>query len=543
MAETEVLVLGAGAAGYQAAVAARLLGPRVVLAYAGHGASPHLLGCNALVGGAPVGDSAEQYAADMLEAGGGLNDRRLVQALVVQAAKTFEELSAIGVPFPRDAAGAPLRRHLSGNSHPRSLYVPDGTGRAILQRLAAESHRLGVEHWPGWRALLLLREGDRVIGAVLANPSSGEARAVLARVVVLATGGIGRVYLDSTYPTDVAADSCALAFRAGARLLDLEFVQFEPTIVVHPEGCRGMEIPTAMLGDGAHLLNAQDERFMFRYNPAHGERFIEKARLALCIQAEIDAGRGLPDDTVWVDTTVLPRETLEGYVSHCRRLRSAGLDPATERPHIRPAAHSHMGGIRIDAEGWTGVPGLYASGEAAGGVHGASRIAGNGGATAVAFGHLVGAAAGRAAASQPAAADPRSALDRAAGLCGALATGLGPDECRQVQEALQRTMSRYAGLRRSGDGLRAAAAQLRELEGRLGAGALGDLAAFLPGLSARNMLLGARLITEAALLRTESRGAHQRTDCPTRNDEDWLRHITFRAGPGGEVVMEPLPIA
>jgi succinate dehydrogenase/fumarate reductase flavoprotein subunit len=533
--ETDVLVLGGGVAGHRAAAAARALGHGVVLAYTAHGASPFLFGCNAPIG---PGDSPEAYAKDMIEAGGRLNDPRLVRALAFHAAEAVSELAALGVPFARDASG-PCLRHLAGNSQPRSLCVSDGTGKALLDHLRLHCRRLGVVCWSGWRALVLLQDAGSVIGALLARPS-GEIRVVLAGAVVLAVGGVGRLYADSTYPADVAADSCALAFRAGATLLDMEFVQFEPTITVHPEGCRGMEMPTAMLGDGAHLLNAQGERFMLRYNPGQGERYIEKARMALCIQQEIDAGRGLPDGSVWMDTTVLPRETLEGYVVHCRRLREAGLDPAAERPRIRPAAHSHMGGICIDANGWTGVPGLYAGGEAAGGLHGASRIAGNGGADAIVFGDL----AGRGAADAPAAlAGPRAvarSLEEASACLGSLLDCLAGVEARDMAATIQGAMSRWVGLHRDRDGLTRALAVFSGLEAALAGRPSTDPgpADWLAGLSARNMLLAARMIAQAALDRTESRGAHQRRDHPGEDDRRWLRHICFRAGANGEPVAD-----
>lgn len=538
--ETDVLVLGGGVAGHRAAVAAHGREQRVLMAYVAHGASPFLLGCNAPLGMIPCGDSADAYFKDTVEAGGRLNDPRLVRVLTTYAIAAFQELDALGVRFAHDSHGV-LLRHLSGNSYPRSFYVPEGTGRAILQHLAAHCRQVGVETLPGWQALVLLMDGGEVVGALLAKRATGELRAVLAPAVVLATGGIGQLYQDSTYPADVSSDSCALAFRAGAALIDMEFVQFEPTIVVHPEACRGMEIPTAMLGDGAHLLNAREERFMLRYNPVHGERLIEKARLALCIQQEINAGQGLPDGTVWVDTTVLPRDKLEGYVSHCQRLRAAGLDPARERPRVRPAAHSHMGGIRIDAEGWTGVPGLYAGGEAAGGVHGASRIAGNGGADALVFGALAGKSAAARAMSSPRCRDPRRALDNATTLLASLVRGMSRIDCRETLRTIQQTMSQYVGLHRHHDGLATAASLLSELERCLDSEAsTADIptSGCLAALSARNMLLTARMITQAALLRTESRGAHQRTDFPLQDDANWLLHIVHRAGTTGDLILE-----
>ena len=541
--ETDVLVLGGGVAGHRAAVAARELGRKVLLAYPAHGASPFLLGVNAPLGVQEYGDSEEAYFHDVVAAGEGLNDRPLVRTLASQASVAFRELDALGVPFARDKDRV-LLRHLSGNAFPRSLYVPEGTGRALLRHLDARCRELEVRIHSGWRALTLLVDGGSVVGAVLVRRDPEQAVAVRAAAVVLATGGIGRLYHDSTYPADVLADSYALAARAGAALIDMEFVQFEPLIVVHPAGCRGMEIPTAMLGDGAHLLNAQGERFMFRTNPAHGELLIEKGRMALAIQAEIDAGRGLPDGTVWVDTTVMPRPALEGYLTHCRRLRAAGLDPALERPRIRPAAHSLMGGVRIDPEGWSGIPGLYAGGEAAGGVHGASRIAGNSGADVVVF----GAVAGRGAAGGASSARSLRGWNRLLEAHSLASFRLPDGEAfgsETTLEALRTIMSRHLGLSRDGDGLRLAADALRGLEQQLQAASTAPApswAAADEALRVRNALLAARMIAESALRRTESRGAHQRRDHPTQDDPRWLRHIACRLDDAGTLILDELPI-
>jgi succinate dehydrogenase/fumarate reductase flavoprotein subunit len=387
--ETDVLVLGGGMAGHRAAVAAREAGASVTMAYFARGASPFVIGCNAPIGHADERDGPEVFFDDMVRGGYGLNDRRLVRVMAEQAAEAWRELTAIGVRFAGDGQRL-SQRHLSGNTYPRSIFIPEGTGRVILEHLGAHAEAIGVRALPGQKIVALLQDGDAVVGAMLWDRRGREFCAVTARATVVAMGGIGRLYGDSTYPTDIGSDAYGLALKAGARLLDMEFVQFEPVVTVWPEGCRGMEMPTAMLGDGAHLLNAQGERFMFRYNPDHGEKQIEKARMSLCIQTEIDEGRGLPDNSVIFDTTVLPPDKLESYVTHVRRLRAEGVDPASTPPHVRPAAHSQMGGIAIDDTGWSGVPGLYAGGESAGGVHGASRLAGNGCSDTLVFGALAG---------------------------------------------------------------------------------------------------------------------------------------------------------
>ncbi|MFG1423519.1 FAD-binding protein [Roseixanthobacter liquoris] len=539
--QTDVLVLGGGLAGYRAAVAAREQGASVTMAYFARGASPYVIGCNAPIAHADARDSPDMFFADMVRGGYGLNDRRLVHALAHGAADAQRELSALGVPFPVEQDRI-IQRHLSGNTYPRSLFIPEGTGRIVLEHLAAHAAHIGVRILTGQKVVDLLNADGEVAGALLWDRRAGTFSAACARAVVLATGGIGRIYADSTYPADVGSDSYGLALKHGAHLIDMEFVQFEPVVTVWPEACRGMEMPTAMLGDGAHLLNAQGERFMFRYNPVHGEKQIEKAKMALCVQTEIDEGRGMPDDTVVFDTTVLPAERLESYKIHVRRLRNAGVDPLTTPPRVRPASHSQMGGILIDDRGWTGVPGLYAGGESAGGVHGASRLAGNGCADTLVFGAL----AGRGAAGGMPSARDRD-WDAVVAASVEAVTGhaneTGQARASDIKDAVRHLMLRTAGLWRREEGLREGQEGLRDLARTAAADVLAcDVDEMVEALELGHMLATARMIVEASLLRTESRGAHQRRDFPAQDDVNWLKHIGFRTDRAGGFVREDAPI-
>jgi succinate dehydrogenase/fumarate reductase flavoprotein subunit len=366
--------------------------------------------------------------------------------------------------------------------------------------------------------------------------------AVRAKTVVMAMGGIGKLYAASTYPTDVSADSYAIALEAGARLIDMEFVQFEPTVTVFPEGARGMEMPTAMLGDGAQLLNSDGERFMFRYNPENGERLIEKAKMSLFIQQEIDEGRGLPDGTVHFNTLTVPVERLESYVSHCKRLRNSGLEPTKEMPRVRPAAHSQMGGVAIDADGFTGVPGLYACGETSGGVHGASRMAGNSGAETLVMGWVVGRAA--AIASQRATLAPINPAQLTAPLLEDLGSNRdGTEGATGLREKAGSIMAQKAGLYRDAESLAEGLQWIGELQRRAERLSGMTFRQALDARTSRNMLKVAGVILQAAQQRTESRGAHRRTDFPSQSDEQWLKHISFRTtGDGTAVVSETTPI-
>ena len=268
--EADVLVLGGGLAGHRAAVAARAAGAAVALAYHARGASQHIIGFNVPLGDADPRDSADAYYEDMVRGGYALNERRLVRALADGAKPAFAELEALGVPFARERRQ--IRAAPSVRQHLRALGVPPERHRQVWRWNGSSAIALqsACRLTPAGSAIALLRDGADVVGALLAKRNADELMAIHAGATVLATGGIGAIYADSTYPADVAADSYAFAFDAGATLIDMEFVQFEPTIVVHPQGCKGMEMPTAMLGDGAHLVNADGERFMFRYNPGHG---------------------------------------------------------------------------------------------------------------------------------------------------------------------------------------------------------------------------------------------------------------------------------
>lgn len=539
--ETDVLVLGGGLAGYRAAVAAREKGVSVTMAYFARGASPYIIGCNSPIGHADERDKPEIFFDDMVRGGYGLNDRRLVQVMVTGAIDAQHELSALGVPFPAENNRI-TQRHLSGNTYPRSLFIPEGTGKIILEHLSAHAEKIGVQIQTGLKVVDFLNDDGEVVGALLWDRREEKFFAISARSVVLAMGGIGRIYSDSTYPADVGSDSYGLALKHGARLIDMEFVQFEPVVTVWPEDCRGMEMPTAMLGDGAHLKNAKGERFMFRYNPEHGEKQIEKAKMALCVQTEIDEGRGLPDDSVIFDTTVLPAERLESYKTHVRRLRNAGVDPLTTPPHVRPASHSQMGGVAIDDRGWTGVPGLYSGGESAGGVHGASRLAGNGCADTLVFGAL----AGRGAADGISPARSREWHKIVASSLEAInrcADRSGGAQVSTLKQSVRDIMLRSAGLWRHEQGL---SAGLKDLHG-VAQTAADDLSTngidqAIEACELDHMLTTAQMIVQASLLRTESRGAHQRRDCPKQDDSNWLKHISFRTDRSGGLLREDVPI-
>lgn len=526
--ETDVLVLGGGVAGYRAAVSAATAGASVVHAFRARGASQYIFGFNVPLAHKDARDTPEIYAQDIVRGGYGLNDPALVATLVEGAKPALDELVGIGVPFARDGERFD-QLALSGNTYPRSVYHPHGLGPLAIGKLDERATALGVRKFAGWKAIGLLQDDGEVVGALLFRIGSADIVAVHARSTVLATGGIGQIYADSTYPADVAADSYAMAHAAGATLIDMEFVQFEPTVVVHPEACRGLVMPTAMFGEGATLLNALGERFMLRYNPGHGELRIEKARMAHCIMQEVAEGRGFPDGTVVFDTTVVPPHRLENHVEKLKRLRSKGFEPTQEAPRVRPAAHSHMGGVRIDPRAGTGVPGLYAAGEAAGGVHGASRLAGNGASDVFVFGGIAGREAARATTAL-AGRDWRRIHGRGLAALDAASGGSDGPAPEAVKGAIRTVLRDTAGLYRDEAGLGAGLARVEDLRRDIAAGlAVRDRKTAVAALEAANMATVARFILLSALARCESRGAHQRTDYPA-SDAAWgRRHVAIDA--------------
>lgn len=525
--ETDVLVLGGGVSGYRAASTAAEEGASVVHAFRARGASQYIFGFNVPLAHKDPRDTLDTYAQDIVRGGYRLNDPKLVQVLVEGAKPALDELVNIGVPFARNGEKFD-QLALSGNTYPRSVYHPQGLGPLAIGKLEEYSSKLGVNKFSGWKAIALLQDGGDVVGALLSKINTPQLMVVHARATVLATGGIGQIYADSTYPADVAADSYAMAHAVGATLIDMEFVQFEPTVTVYPEECRGLVMPTAMFGEGARLLNVLGERFMLRYNPEHAELRIEKSRIAHCIQKEISEGRGFPDGTVAFDTTVVPRHRLDNHMEKMKRLCAKGFDPTQEAPRVRPAAHSHMGGIQVDSRAWSGVPGLFAAGEAAGGVHGASRLAGNGASDVFVMGGVAGRSAARTAVKLEG-RDWNEIHERALALLRSANERRGEARPDEIKAAIRDTLLGAAGLYRDAGKLNQGLVKLEALRTEIEHGlATKDLKEAVRALEAGNMVTVARFIVMSALRREESRGAHQRTDFPDTYDDAWLCHVGIK---------------
>jgi succinate dehydrogenase / fumarate reductase flavoprotein subunit len=540
MPSHDVLVIGAGLAGQRAALAAAEEGVSVGILAKVHPVRSH---SNAAQGGINAAlnpeDSWESHAFDTVKGSDYLGDQDAIEIMCREAPQEIIHLEHLGVTFHRNEEGKLGTRAFGGASAARTYYVADITGQAILhvlyEQLMKHPEVYRYEEW--FVTNLTLDDDGHVSGAVVRNMRDGSMDVFQAKTVILATGGNGQVYNPTTNALICTGDGIAMAYRLGAQLMDMEMVQYHPTTLAG----NGLLITEGARGEGAHLYNAQGERFMEKYAPNKME-LASRDVVSRAEQTEINEGRGFPDGTVALDITVVPRkrihEALREIVNVGRDF--AGVDITTEPIHIKPGNHYTMGGVKTDIDGRTGIPGLYAAGEVACvSVHGGNRLGANSLLDTLIFGRRSGQhAAGVAKTKRVPDADYAFLADEERGLQEIVRRERTGRRVSEVKAELGATMDKYAAVFRDEDGLRQGLEIVQRLKEESKTVAIDDKGTvfnqdLLGAMELGFMLDNAECIIVGALERKESRGAQYRTDFPERNDDDWLKHIDLEADGDG----------
>jgi succinate dehydrogenase / fumarate reductase flavoprotein subunit len=519
-----VLVIGAGAAGWRAAIAATQTGveARVIAKRPQLDAHTALAsgGINAALGTRDPQDSWEQHFADTLREGYFLGDPRMVEILARESPAAVMELAEWGCEFARTEDGALDQRYFGAHRWRRTCYAGDFTGRAIQRTVAAKGVELGIHVDDGQYVSRLLVADGTCFGALAFDLQTGERTVFLADAVVLATGGHTRIWRRSSSRRDENyGDGLCLALQAGCRLMDMELVQFHPTGMVSPEEAAGMLVTEAVRGEGGRLTNALGERFMERYDPERLE-LSSRDRVALASYTEIAEGRGGPHGGVFLDISHVGKENITEKLPRMYRqfIEWQMLDISREPMEVAPTAHYSMGGIVVDPETHaTDVRGLYAAGECVGGLHGANRLGGNSLGEALIAGRRAGEAAATFAHEREIFTRSRHAVDEGLADLDAL-TRPGGELARPLQRRLRDTMWETCGVVRTESGLQEGLREVTALQGaagdvdvRPGAEGWTDLA---HALDLRAGLFAAEATLRSAIERRETRGAHIRADFP-----------------------------
>lgn len=548
---TDVLVLGNGGAGLRAAIEARRFGAEVTIAARTILGKAHTTmaegGLNAALGNTDPGDSYESHFSDTVREGAFLNDQRLVETLVKEAPHRVRDLEGFGALFDRLPDGRLAQRPFGGQSHPRTCHLGDETGHEIVMALVEEVRRQGIRHLDEILVTRLLAHEGRCVGAVGVEMRSGDPITLLAKATVLCLGGAGRIFKVTSNPEEANGDGYSMAYAIGAELMDMEQVQFHPTGMVSPESARGVLVTEAARSEGGILLNSKGERFMACYDPERME-LAPRDVVARAIDAEVKGGRGTASGGAYLDLTHISPERIEASLPRMRKqfLTFAKLDIARERLEVAPTQHHFMGGVKVRPEdcGSTTVEGLYIAGECMAGVHGGNRLGGNALAETQVFGARAGQYAAEMAKASGVPEAPEAQIEEEASKLSALfRSGTRP---QTIRRRLQEMMWQKAGIIRDAKGLGEAMAELQELRSMAaGVGVAGNRGynlEWFDAISLPGILMTAECVLRSAILRRESRGAHFRSDHPSRDDARWLVNITLFRGEDGAMLSYTTPV-
>jgi len=547
--EHDVLIIGAGGAGLRAAIEALGQGASVGVVCKSLLGKAHTVmaegGIAAAMGNVDAADDWRTHFRDTMRGGKFLNNWRMAQLHAQEAAERVRELEQWGALFDRTEDGRILQRAFGGHSFKRLCHVGDRTGLEMIRTLQDRGVQQGFDVYMECTVTRLLMDGGRVAGAFAYWRENGRFVIFKAKSVVLATGGIGKAWPITSNSWEYTGDGMALAYEAGAELLDMEFVQFHPTGMVWPPGVQGLLVTEAVRGEGGLLRNKNGERFMERYDPQRMELSTRDV-VARAIYTEVREGRGTEHGGAYLDISHKPadyvKRKLPSMYHQFREL--ADVDITAGPMEVGPTCHYMMGGVRVDAEtAASTIPGLYAAGEAAAGLHGANRLGGNSLSDLLVFGRRAGLAAAAYAKAQNSPSIDSGQIEAAE------REVLAPFE-RQgespyvLHEELQQFMQKQVGIFRTEADLQSAMGKLEALKQRAQKLAISGSRMFNPGwhlcADMKSMLTVSEAVTRSALARKESRGAHSRIDFP-KYDETWGKQNNIILRQGDEMNLQQRP--
>jgi succinate dehydrogenase / fumarate reductase flavoprotein subunit len=582
--EHDVLVVGAGGAGLRAAIEAAHGGASVGLVCKSLLGKAHTVmaegGVAASLANVDDRDNWQVHFADTMRGGQYLNNWRMAELHAKEAPDRVKELEAMGAVFDRTPDGKILQRNFGGHKYPRLAHVGDRTGLEIIRTLQDFAIHQSIDVHMECTIVSLLKDGNRVAGALGYDRERGRFKLFSAKAVVLATGGIGRAFTVTSNSWEYTGDGQSLAYNAGASLQDMEFVQFHPTGMVWPPSVRGILVTEGVRGEGGILVNREGRRFMFEDVPENyrsqtadneeeGWRYTQgdksarrppelltRDHVARAIIKEVREGRGSPHGGVFLDISWI-RSKLPNAEEHIKKKlpsmyhqfkQLADIDITKEPMEVGPTTHYVMGGIRVDADTqMSTVPGLFAAGECGAGLHGANRLGGNSLSDLLVFGMRAGKYATEYAGRQ---STPRADAQQADAIVQAALAPFersGGENPYQVEHDLQAMMQELVGIVRREEEMRRALDALKTLKERAAKVSVTGNREYNPGwhtaLDIQNLLTVSEIIARAALERKESRGGHFRDDFPEKDPNYGKYNIVIKRGSSGEMLVtrEPIP--
>jgi len=582
--EYDVLVIGAGGAGLRAAIESSAAGAKTCVVTKSLLGKAHTVmaegGMAAAMGNVDERDNWRVHFADTMRGSQYLSNCRMAEIHAKEAPARVQELEAWGAIFDRTKDGRINQRNFGGHRYPRLAHVGDRTGLEMIRSLQDHGIHQGITVFAETTVINLLQDGGRCVGAFAYDREKGRFMVFHAKAVVLATGGIGRSFRVTSNSWEYTADGQALAYQAGAQLLDMEFVQFHPTGMVWPPSVKGILVTEGVRGEGGVLKNKDGKRFMFddipeNYRPQtadspdEGWRYTQgdksarrppelltRDHVARCINREVKAGRGSPHGGVFLDIAWI-KEKLPNSVEHIKKKlpsmyhqfkQLADLDITQEPMEVGPTTHYMMGGIQVDAESqMSSVPGLFAAGECAAGLHGANRLGGNSLSDLLVFGKRAGEYAAKFAKSNAAGRVNPADIDAAAKAALApFERGAAGENPFTVQSELQDIMQNLVGIVRTESEMQEALGKIAGLRARAAkAGITGNIeynTGWHTALDLENMLSISEMIAIAALERKESRGGHFRDDYPEKDAEWGKYNLKIARGADGRPKVERVPV-